>query len=99
MLVDHPDASDFADLSAANADLLGFRPFLSLYAAESILEVRYGLVRGVRALTRVSRTVATMLDQPTSGDTISMGPQLWTVGRITTIAPQGTPIIYKAEVS
>ena len=53
LLVDHPSALDFTDLSAANADLLGFRPFISVYAAESILEATHGLVRGRRALTRV----------------------------------------------
>lgn len=44
LLVDHPDASQFTGLTAANADALGFRPFIAGYAAENILEVTPGII-------------------------------------------------------
>lgn len=53
ILVDHPDRSNGIQLTAANAIENGFRPFLAMYPAESILEVRYGIVRNQRAFTYV----------------------------------------------
>lgn len=53
LLVDHPSKDGFTGLSAANADELGYRPFISGYTAESILEVTPGLVGNTRQLVRV----------------------------------------------
>jgi len=44
LLVDHPPRDQFKNLNAANADRLGYRPRVSLYRAESILEVTEGPV-------------------------------------------------------
>jgi transposase len=53
LLVDHPDEAAFVNLSAANAEQLGFFPTMALYRGESILEVRYGFVNFVRAINYV----------------------------------------------
>lgn len=44
LLVDHPPRGQFSNLNAANADLKGYRPRVSLYQGESILEVVEGPV-------------------------------------------------------
>lgn len=53
LLVDHPDASEFTGLSAANADRLGFRPRVAGYVGECVLEVTAGIVDNARKLVRV----------------------------------------------
>jgi hypothetical protein len=53
LLVDHPSREGFQGLSAANADELGYRPFVSGYTAESILEITPGLVGNKRQIVRV----------------------------------------------
>lgn len=53
LLVDHPPRESFTGLSAANAFEIGYRPFMAGYTAESILEVRPGLVGNKRQLVRV----------------------------------------------
>jgi hypothetical protein len=53
LLVDHPAEEQFSDLSAANADRLGFFPTMAVYRGESILEVRWGFVNLQRAITYV----------------------------------------------
>lgn len=47
----------------------------------------------------VSASVATMLAKPVEGDTLTMGAQVWTIGEVTTVAPQGEAIVYMAVVS
>lgn len=44
LLVDHPPKSQFTGLTAENADRKGFRPRVSLYCGENILEVTEGPV-------------------------------------------------------
>lgn len=44
LLVDHPSREGFTGLNAANADRMGFRPRVSVYEGESILEVTEGPV-------------------------------------------------------
>lgn len=46
-----------------------------------------------------TRSVATMLLEPREGDTLTMGAQVWKVGTVTRLAPQGQPIVFFAEVS
>ena len=105
-------ARDMLDEFGARAQLIGRAPAAARFdkVTGRPLPGSAPMVREVRAVVspqevldedgrRVTRSVATLLERPTSGDTLSMGPQLWTVGRVTTIAPQGTPIIYRAEVS
>ncbi|WIA55055.1 DUF4055 domain-containing protein [Sphingobium sp. WTD-1] len=53
LLVDHPSRDEFTGLSAANAFEQGYRPFIAGYTAESILELKPGLVGGKRQLVRV----------------------------------------------
>lgn len=53
LLIDHPSKDGFSGLSAANAFELGYRPFIAGYTAESILELKPGLVGGKRQLVRV----------------------------------------------
>lgn len=53
ILVDHPERPEGIQLTAANAIENGFRPFLAMYPAESILEVKYGIVKNQRAFTYV----------------------------------------------
>ncbi len=53
LLVDHPAPPIGVELNAANALVEGFRPFLYVYRAESILEATRGLVRNQRLFTRV----------------------------------------------
>jgi hypothetical protein len=53
LLVDHPDASEFTGLSAANADRLGFRPRVAGYVGECVLEATAGIVNNARKLVRV----------------------------------------------
>lgn len=54
ILVDHPsDEERPANLNAANALELGFRPFLSVYPFESILHIEKGIVGLRQALTLV----------------------------------------------
>ena len=53
LLVDHPSKDEFTGLSAANELELGYRPFVAGYTAESILELRPGLVGNKRQLVRV----------------------------------------------
>lgn len=53
LLVDHPAPPIGVELNAANALVEGFRPFLYVYGAESILEATRGLVRNQQLFTRV----------------------------------------------
>lgn len=53
LLVDHPPREAFQGLNAANADRLGYRPRLTMYAAESILEVTHGPMGLNHQLVRV----------------------------------------------
>lgn len=53
LLVDHPAPPIGVELNAANALVEGFRPFLYVYRAESILEATRGLVRNQQLFTRV----------------------------------------------
>ncbi len=53
ILVDHPTQPEGVTLTAANAIDEGFRPFLALYPAESILDVEYGIVRNRRVIAKV----------------------------------------------
>lgn len=53
LLVDHPDAASFNNLTAANADRLGYRPRIGLYVGESILEATQGMLGEDRAFVRV----------------------------------------------
>ncbi len=45
------------------------------------------------------KTIATLLVETTEGDTIIQGVMTYHVGKVTTVAPIGTPIVYLAEVS
>jgi hypothetical protein len=47
----------------------------------------------------VSASVATLLAKPIEGDTLTMGTQVWTIGEVTSVAPQGEAIVYMAVVS
>lgn len=53
LLVDHPPKGQFTNLNAANADQKGYRPRVSLYIGESILEVTEGPVAGNHQLVLV----------------------------------------------
>lgn len=53
LLNDHPDASQFENLTAANAIRKGFRPYVNGYAAETILEITQGIVGTAVALVHV----------------------------------------------
>jgi hypothetical protein len=45
------------------------------------------------------QTLATLLVEPTKGETLVMGQNSWIVGKVTRIAPQGKAIVYMAEVA
>lgn len=45
ILADHPERPEGRALTAANAIENGFRPFLNMFPAESILDIHYGIVR------------------------------------------------------
>lgn len=53
LLIDEPSRAGVTDLSAANAYARGFRPFISGYCAENILEVTQGIVGARVQLTNV----------------------------------------------
>ncbi|WP_454883994.1 hypothetical protein [Sphingomonas oryzagri] len=44
------------------------------------------------------KTIATLLVEAAEGDTITQGVMTYRVGKVTTVAPIGTPIVYLAEV-
>jgi len=46
-----------------------------------------------------TRSIATMLLEPSEGETLVMGDVRWKVGAVTRVAPQGKAIVYMAEVS
>jgi hypothetical protein len=45
-----------------------------------------------------SETVATMIVEPNVGDTINLVDQTWRVTEVEIVAPDGSPILYKAKV-
>ncbi|TCP92749.1 hypothetical protein C8J42_102525 [Sphingomonas sp. PP-CE-1A-559] len=48
---------------------------------------------------RTAQSVAIMLVQPVSGDTLTIGDSIYRIGKVTKIAPQGQAIYFEAEVS
>ena len=45
-----------------------------------------------------SETVATMMVEPIIGDIIALADQTWRVEQVEIVAPDGSPILYKAKV-
>jgi len=45
------------------------------------------------------RSIATMLLEPHTGETLTMGSDTWNIGTVTRVAPQGQAIVFMAEVS
>lgn len=45
-----------------------------------------------------SETVATMMVEPIIGDIIALAAQTWRVTEVEIVAPDGSPILYKAKV-
>lgn len=48
---------------------------------------------------RSSKSVAVMLDEPITGDTLTIGAMTYRIGKVSKTAPQGVAIYYEAEVS
>lgn len=46
-----------------------------------------------------SETVATMMVEPIIGDIIALADQTWLVTEVEIVAPDGSPILYKARVT